>query len=176
MSGLNVFVWRHSLHSNFQSLHTVFQPAYVRTGLFISNNTVIILWSLLRPPCEVIVLFVLPAFRSMVARSLMEKWNFSQVAVAKKRGTSQASISHYLYSKRGEKMVKQLEASTSVQPLVDEIAEGIATDKISPFDATLRFCRLCEVLRSGDLICNYHKGFITVPKTCNVCSPMEKKH
>lgn len=143
---------------------------------FISNNTVIILWSQLRPPCEVVVRSVLPAFRSLVAKNLIEKWNLSQVAVAKKLGTTQASICHYLYSKRGEKMVKQLEASPFVQPLVDEIAEGIATGKISPFDAMQHFCRLCEALRTGDLICNYHKSYITVPNACNVCSPTEKKH
>ena len=50
------------------------------------------------------------------------------MAAAKKLGTTQASISHYLSSKRGEKMVKQLEASPSVQAIVDEIAEGIAAD------------------------------------------------
>ena len=118
---------------------------------------------------------VLPAFRSLVARQLIENYNFSQVAAAKKLGTTQASISHYLYSKRGEKMVKQLEASPSVQAIVTEIAEGIAAEKTSPFDAMLQFCRLCEALRSGDLICDSHKGCLSVPESCNVCPPTAKK-
>jgi len=130
----------------------------------------------LRPPCEVVVRSVLPAFRSLVARSLIENFNFSQVAAAKKLGTTQASISHYLYSKRGEKMVKQLEASPSVRAIVDEIAEGIAADKISPLDAMLHFCRLCEALRSGDLICDWHKGCLDVPDACNVCPSSTKKN
>jgi len=65
-------------------------------------------------------------------------------------------------------MVKQLEASPSVQALVDEIA--------SPFDAMLRFCKLCEVLRSGDLICNWHKGYLAVPEACDVCPSAVKKN
>ncbi|TET25371.1 MAG: hypothetical protein E3J73_06475 [Candidatus Bathyarchaeum sp.] len=130
----------------------------------------------MRPPCEVVVRSVLPAFRSLVARRLIENFNFSQVAAAKKLGTTQASISHYLCSKRGEKMVKQLEASPSVQALVDEIAEGIAADKTSPFDAMLQFCKLCEVLRSGDLICNWHKGYLAVPEACDVCPSAVKKN
>ncbi len=130
----------------------------------------------LRPPCEVVVRSVLPAFRSLVARSLIEDFNFSQVAAAKKLGTTQASISHYLYSKRGEKMVKQLEDSPSVRAIVNEIAEGIAADKISPLDAMLQFCRLCEALRSGDMICDWHKSCLDVPDTCNVCPTSAKKN
>jgi predicted transcriptional regulator len=97
------------------------------------------------------------------------------VAAAKKLGTTQASISHYLYSKRGEKMVKQLEDSPSVMAMVDKIAEGIAAEKISPFDAMLQFCKLCKVLRSGDLICDRHRGSLAVPEACDVCPPSTKK-
>jgi len=118
---------------------------------------------------------VLPAFRSLVARNLIENFNFSQVAAAKKLGTTQASISHYIYSKRGEKMVKQLEASSSVKAIVKEIAEGIAADKTTSFDAMLQFCKLCEALRSGDLICDWHKDCLMVPESCNVCPSTAKK-
>jgi predicted transcriptional regulator len=97
------------------------------------------------------------------------------VAAAKKLGTTQASISHYIYSKRGEKMVKQLEDSPSVRAIVNEIAEGIAADKINPLDAMLQFCRLCGALRSGDLICDWHRGCLDVPDACNVCPPSDKK-
>ncbi|MCZ2809493.1 MAG: hypothetical protein O2V44_09080 [Candidatus Bathyarchaeota archaeon] len=118
---------------------------------------------------------VLPAFRSLVAKRLIEKYHFSQVAAAEKLGTTQASISHYLYSKRGDKRVTQLEASHSARAIVDEIAEGIATEKISPFDAMLQFCKLCKVLRTGDLICDWHKNFLAVPEACDVCPPTIKK-
>ena len=130
----------------------------------------------MRPPCEVVVRSVLPAFRSLVARRRIEHFNFSQVAAAKKLGTTQASVSHYLYSKRGAQMVKQLEESPIVQKLVNDIAEGIAANKISPFDAMQHFCKLCQVLRSRDLICDWHKVCLDVPESCNVCPPAAKKH
>jgi predicted transcriptional regulator len=109
-----------------------------------------------------------------VARSLIETFNFSQVAAARKLGTTQASISHYLASKRGEKMVKQLEESASVREMAQDIAQGIAANKISPFDAMLQFCKLCEALRSDDLICSWHKDCLDIPESCNVC-PRPKK-
>ena len=124
----------------------------------------------MRPPCEVVVKSVLPAFRSLVARRLIEDFSFSQVKAAKKLGTTQASVSNYIYSKRGKKLVKQLENSPTVQTIVTEIAQGIAEDKISPFDAMLQFCKLCEALRSEDLFCDWNNGITTVSESCKVCS------
>lgn len=123
----------------------------------------------MRPPCETVVKLVLPAFRSLVAKDLIEKYNFSQIAAAKKLGTTQAAISYYLYSKRGEKRMKQLEAMPSVQSAANQVASGIATQSFSPFDAMLKFCDLCKVLRTDDVVCDMHKGLITVPEACDVC-------
>ena len=72
-------------------------------------------------------------------------------------------------------MVKQLEASPSIRAIADEIAEGIAAGKVSPLDAMLQFCKLCEALRSGDLICDWHKGYLAVPEACDVCPSAAKK-
>jgi hypothetical protein len=72
-------------------------------------------------------------------------------------------------------MVKQLEASPSIQKMVEDIAEGIAANKTTPFDAMLQFCKLCEVLRSGDLICDWHKECLTIPEACNVCPTSSDK-
>jgi len=105
----------------------------------------------------------------MVAKTLVEKHHFSQVAAAEKLGTTQASISHYLCSKRGDKRSKQLEASPSVRAIVAEVAEGIATERLSPFDAMLQFCKICTALRARDLICDWHKNFLSVPEACDVC-------
>ena len=128
----------------------------------------------MRPPCEVIVRSVLPAFRSLVARTLVENYNFSQVAAAKKLGTTQASISHYLYSKRGEKMLKILGDSPTIQKIVNEIAEGIDSDNIGPIDAMLNFCKLCEALKSGNLIPDLNKESIPLNKNCKICQPIKE--
>jgi len=118
---------------------------------------------------------VLPAFRSLVAKRLIEKYHFSQVTAAEKLGTTQAAISYYLYSKRGDKRVKQLEAAPSVRSIVDEVAEGIATEKFSAIDAMLQFCKMCRVLRTRDLICLWHKDFLSVPEACDLCPPAVKR-
>ena len=106
----------------------------------------------LRPPCEHVVQYVLPAFRSLVARKLIEKHGFSQVATAKKLGTTQAAVSYYLHLKRGEKRMKELESISIVQSTASEVAQGIATEKSSVMDIMLTFCRLCNTLRKQGIL------------------------
>lgn len=98
------------------------------------------------------MLYVLPAFRSLVARELVEKHGFSQVATAKKLETTQAAVSHYLHLKRGEKRMKELQSIPIVQSTASEIAQGIATEKFSIIDTTLAFCRLCDALRKQGIL------------------------
>lgn len=123
----------------------------------------------MRPPCELVVRYVLPAFRSLVAKELVSRYHFSQRAAAEKLGTTQASISHYLYSKRGDKRMKELESVAAVRSLVSEVAEGIATEKLAPMDSLLKFCQLCTALRNSDIICDLHRDATVIPDNCDVC-------
>ena len=123
----------------------------------------------MRPPCEPVVRYVLPAFRSLVARELVEKYSFSQITAARTLGTTQAAISHYLYSRRGNKRMKQLEAIPSVKSAANEIAREIAEKKLSATDTMSKFCMLCAVLRNRNLICDLHKDFTSLPEKCNMC-------
>ena len=145
-----------------------------KEGLFIRYNIVIKVWIQMRTPCELVVKLVLPAFRSLVAKTLIEKYHFSQVAAAQKLGTTQAAVSHYIYSKRGDKRIKQMEAIPLIQSAADEIALGIATEKFSSFDAMLKFCGLCRELRTQNLVCELHKDFLVVPESCDLCLDTQK--
>lgn len=129
----------------------------------------------LRPPCELVVRYVLPAFRSLVAKELIEKYHFSQTTVAEKLGTTQAAISYYVYSKRGDKRIKQLESIPSVQSAASEVAQGIAAEKLSVIEAMLKLCDLCVVLRTRDVICDLHKDIISVPEACDMCPEVPRK-
>lgn len=142
---------------------------------FINYNDVIYLGIKLRPPCEVVVRYVLPTFRSLVAKELIEKYHFSQVDAAKKLGTTQAAISHYLYSKRGDKRMKQLETVSKIQSVASEMAQSIVNEELSVTDAMLNFCRLCTILRDQNIICNLHKDFISsLPDTCDICQKISQ--
>jgi predicted transcriptional regulator len=116
----------------------------------------------MRPPCELVVQHVLPAFRSLVARELVENYHLSQTAVAERIGTTQATVSLYLDSKRGDKIMKQLVNAPAIRKVAHEVAEGIATRKYSFTDSMTKFCELCVALRNSDVVCKlYHDPHIS---------------
>lgn len=123
----------------------------------------------MRPPCELVVRYVLPAVRSLVARELVEKYHLSQMTVADKLGTTQAAISFYLNSKRGDKIMKQLVTIPTIRKVAHEVAEGIATGKFFLTDALTKFCELCLALRNSDVICELHHNRVALPEFCKIC-------
>ncbi len=99
-------------------------------------------------PCETVARYVLPVFRSHVAKELVEKHNFTQVQAAEKLGTTQAAISQYIHSKRGYKGAEEFNAILPVvQSAAIETAELIATERMDTDDIMLNFCKLCMSLR-----------------------------
>lgn len=100
------------------------------------------------PLCEVVGRFVLPIFRSLVAKELIEKYNFTQVEAAEKLGTTQAAISQYIHSKRGFKNIGQFEGILpTIESAAEEIARGIATGKMNADEVVLSFCKMCSSLQ-----------------------------
>jgi len=101
-------------------------------------------------PCETVARYVLPAFRSYVAKELIGKHNFTQVEAAQKLGTTQAAISQYIHSKRGYKGAEEFEVILPrVQSVAAETADLIAAEEISTDEVMLNFCKLCTSLREG---------------------------
>jgi predicted transcriptional regulator len=103
----------------------------------------------LRPPCEEIVQDFLPTFRSLIAKELIEKYNFSQVEVAEKLGTTQAAVSQYLSSKRGHKISAKVKSVAKVRTIASEVAKDMAENKLEEFDVSSSFCKLCLELRTS---------------------------
>jgi hypothetical protein len=129
----------------------------------------------MRPPCELIVREVIPAFRTLVARQLIKKHHFSQIEVAKTLGTTQATVSYYLHSKRGKKGMEHLQSKPLIQSIASEVAERIANKKFSLIDTTLEFCRLCKALKGGELMCDMHKRLVSLPENCDLCAEATHK-
>ncbi len=101
-------------------------------------------------PCEMIARYILPAFRSLIAKGLIEEHGFTQVAAAAKLGTTQAAISYYLSSKRGEKYVNLLKNNLHVKTKINEIIEGLVKTSFSSEEVMGTLCDLCTFLRDND--------------------------
>jgi len=96
------------------------------------------------PQCEIVGKYVLPIFRSMLAKELVQKYHLSQTEAAKKLGTTQAAVSQYLSSKRAYKGTEQVEQYLpKIQIMAAETAQKLMNNEVATKDVTFDFCRLC---------------------------------
>jgi predicted transcriptional regulator len=105
------------------------------------------------PQCEIIGKYVLPIFRSMLAKELVQKHKLSQTQAAEKLGTTQAAVSQYLSSKRAYKGINHVEHYLpKIQEMAAETAEKLVNKQIASQDVTFDFCRLCATFCTKDHI------------------------
>ena len=98
--------------------------------------------------CEAFARHILPLYRSIVAKELVEKYGYTQVEAAKKLGMTQAAISQYLTSKRGVKRIPNYdEIAPQVQTTAARVAKRLSTRKMSPEEFSASFCELCKSLQ-----------------------------
>jgi predicted transcriptional regulator len=81
---------------------------------------------------------------------LTEEHGFTQVATAKKLGTTQAAISYYLASKRGEKFTKSIENNPVVKKSLREIISGLAAGTMTSESVMTKLCDLCLAIRTSE--------------------------
>jgi predicted transcriptional regulator len=108
--------------------------------------------------CEAIGKFVLPVFRALVAKELVNIHHLTQVDAAKKLGTTQAAISQYVTSKRAIKGSEQFTAMLpKIQAMAIETARHLAKNEANWAEATSDFCKLCSTLcRKEDQTGDYY--------------------
>jgi predicted transcriptional regulator len=94
--------------------------------------------------CETIGKFVLPVFRSLVAKELVNTYHFTQVEAAQKLGTTQAAISQYINSKRAFKETARIgNLKPRLQAMACETARRLAKGEMKAAQVTVDFCKLC---------------------------------
>jgi predicted transcriptional regulator len=105
------------------------------------------------PQCEIIGKYVLPIFRSMLAKELVQKHHLSQTEAAKKLGTTQAAVSQYLSAKRAYKGIEHVEQYLpKMQEMATETAQKLVNKEMGAGDVTFDFCKLCATFcKNGDL-------------------------
>ncbi|MBO3757502.1 MAG: helix-turn-helix domain-containing protein [Candidatus Brockarchaeota archaeon] len=96
--------------------------------------------------CERFVKYALPAIRALVARYLIEEKNMSQTEVASFLGVSQASISQYLSSKRGKKLVKEISSVPEIKTTINKLAEMLVNKNYSEEEKSKAVCSVCKLV------------------------------
>jgi len=91
--------------------------------------------------------YVLPIFRALVAKELVNNHHLTQSEAAKKIGTTQAAISHYITSKRAIKCSEQFAPILpKIQAMAGDISNRLIKNQVSWGEITLSFCKVCSAL------------------------------
>lgn len=106
----------------------------------------------MKPHCTFVVKYVLPALRAKVAKELMAR-GYKMREVARMLGLTQAAVSQYMSSKRGQKGLEIIESTEEVKKIVLELVDLIVQEKATIEDESDYLCRICEVLRAEKTKC-----------------------
>ncbi|MGQ9781485.1 MAG: transcriptional regulator [Nitrososphaeria archaeon] len=100
---------------------------------------------MVKSKCERVSRYLLPTVRGLIAKSLVEEYGFTQSRVAKRLGITQAAVSFYVSSKRGNKLKDKIpsnkDAMDMIKALAKKMASSSSTEKID-------LCDICKMLAS----------------------------
>lgn len=94
----------------------------------------------MRPRCEIIVQYILPAIRAEMAVQ-MQKQGISQTNIAKALGVTPAAVNQYLKSKRGA-----TEQDNEILKVIDEFIEEYKTNPDALGEHLCEVCNRIKVL------------------------------
>jgi predicted transcriptional regulator len=99
--------------------------------------------------CETVGKYILPVFRSLIARELINTYKLTQVDAAQRLGTTQAAISQYINSKRAFKGTEKLgDIMPQLQAMACDAARRLAKHEMRPEEISVDFCKLCPTFCS----------------------------
>lgn len=97
---------------------------------------------------------MLPGFRALIAKKLIEDHGMSQTQVAVMLDTTQPAISQYRRDLRGRKISVFLSNQRLTEQL-ERTANNIANGNVSPEKTGLEFCRMCKCMRDIGIVSGY---------------------
>ena len=121
----------------------------------------------MKPPCELVVWYVLPAIRSELAKSLLSL-GMKQKDVSELMDITQPAVSQYITDKRGSGIKFNDEVNSLINDFASELYSGEAkkSDIISKTCFDVSFSSFFIAFRISRLSCSTSNHIYTFP--CNI--------
>jgi len=125
----------------------------------------------MKPPCMLIVVNVLPIIRALIAKQLIEKYNFKLVDAARKMNVTPSAITQYLKGSRGGKILKEIKECDALNEAVTVIAEELSKEDSNMEKVLEKICESCKALRREKVLCEAHMTVLPDLKAsgCKLC-------
>jgi uncharacterized protein len=125
----------------------------------------------MRPPCEIVVWYVIPSIRSELAKELLNL-GMKQKEISELLDITQPAVSQYISDKRGH----GIKFNDDVQELIREFAMDLKDGKLNQSGIISRICDLCRKIKTEDVVCQLHKEKDNIPVNCNACMGSQADH
>jgi uncharacterized protein len=118
----------------------------------------------MRPPCEIVVWYVIPAIRSELAKELLNL-GMKQKEISELLDITQPAVSQYISDKRGH----GIKFNDETQNLIREFAKGLVEEKYNQRDIIPHVCQICKKVKTDEILCQLHKEKGKMPTDCDAC-------
>jgi len=118
----------------------------------------------MRPPCEIVVWYVIPTIRSELAKELLNR-GMKQKEISVLLDITQPAVSQYISDKRGH----GIKFNDETQSLIREFAKGLAEGELTQRDIIPHICEICKKVKTDEVLCQLHQEKGKMPDNCNAC-------
>ena len=125
----------------------------------------------MRPPCEIVVWYVIPSIRSELAKELLNL-GMKQKEISELLDITQPAVSQYISDKRGH----GIKFNKDIQESIKEFAIDLKDGKLNQSGIISRICDLCRKIKTEDVLCQLHKEKDNIPINCNACMGSDADH
>lgn len=118
----------------------------------------------MRPPCEIVVWYVIPTIRSELAKELLNL-GMKQKQISEILDITQPAVSQYISDKRGH----GIKFEPEVQNVIKDFALDLVEGKASQLDIIPKMCEICKKVKAEEVVCQMHKEKDNIPLNCTAC-------
>lgn len=118
----------------------------------------------MRPPCEIVVWYVIPTIRSELAKELLNL-GMKQKQISEILDITQPAVSQYISDKRGH----GIKFEPEVQNMIKDFARDLVEGKASQLDIIPKMCEICKKVKAEEVVCQMHKEKDNIPLNCTAC-------
>ena len=118
----------------------------------------------MKPPCEIVVWYVIPAIRSELAKELLNL-GMKQKDVSELMDITQPAVSQYITDKRGSGIKLDDDVRAMIKQFARELSEGEATKA----DLISRTCNICKNVKTVDVLEQLNIDKSELGDDCQTC-------
>ena len=124
----------------------------------------------MKPPCEIVVWYVIPAIRSELAKELLNL-GMKQKDVSELMDITQPAVSQYITDKRGS----GVKLDDNVRSMVKDFAFELSTGESTKADLIPRTCSICKQVKTEDVLNQLGINKSDLGEDCQSCMGSEAK-